>query len=102
MLFARSILCNLQRLYFCSLPTRVTREGWPLLTVETEVNGDSKGTNQRGPSSGWFFGLVVAVQEIFVQPWLYKIFFSSPYTFSIPCPNRPASWAGSRDGSHVS
>ncbi len=23
---------------------------WPLLTVETEVNGDSKSTNERGPS----------------------------------------------------
>jgi hypothetical protein len=29
---------------------RETREGWPLLTVETEVNGDSKRTNKRGPS----------------------------------------------------
>ncbi len=28
----------------------VAREGWPLLTVETEVNGDSKSTNERGPS----------------------------------------------------
>ena len=27
--------------------TRETREGWPLLTVETEVNGDSKSTNER-------------------------------------------------------
>ena len=27
-----------------------TREGWPLLIVETEVNGDSKSTNERGPS----------------------------------------------------
>jgi hypothetical protein len=26
------------------------REGWPLLSVETEVNGDSKSTNERGPS----------------------------------------------------
>jgi hypothetical protein len=26
--------------------TRETREGWPLLTVETEVNGDSKSTNE--------------------------------------------------------
>ncbi len=26
-----------------------TREGWILLTVETEVNGDSKRTNERGP-----------------------------------------------------
>ncbi len=31
---------------------RETREGWPLLTVETEVNGDSKSTNERGPSKG--------------------------------------------------
>ena len=27
---------------------RETREGWPLLTVETEVNGDSKSSNERG------------------------------------------------------
>ncbi len=30
--------------------TRETRAGWPLLTVEIEVNGDSKSTNERGPS----------------------------------------------------
>ncbi len=29
---------------------RETREGWPLLTVKTEVYGDSKRTNDRGPS----------------------------------------------------
>jgi hypothetical protein len=29
------------------IPTRETREGWPLQTVETEVNGDSKSTNER-------------------------------------------------------
>ncbi len=29
--------------------TRETTEGWPLPTVETEVNGDSKSTNERGP-----------------------------------------------------
>jgi len=28
---------------------RETRDGWPLLTVETEVNGDSKSKNERGP-----------------------------------------------------
>jgi len=32
------------------LKIRETREGWPLLTVETEVNGDSESTNERGPS----------------------------------------------------
>jgi hypothetical protein len=29
--------------------SRKTREGWPLLTVETEVKRDSKRTNERGP-----------------------------------------------------
>jgi hypothetical protein len=30
--------------------TREIREGWPLLIVETEANGDSKSTNERAPS----------------------------------------------------
>jgi hypothetical protein len=42
---------------------RETREGWPLLTAETEVNGDSKSTNE-GVLPCWFVGLVVPVQEI--------------------------------------
>ncbi len=29
---------------------RETRERWPLLAVETDVNGYSKSTNERGPS----------------------------------------------------
>jgi hypothetical protein len=36
---------------------RKTREGWPRLTVETEVNGDSKRTNERGPSLVGLSGL---------------------------------------------
>ncbi len=40
-----------------------TREWRPLLTVETEVNGDSKSTNERGPSLVMFVGRVVPVQE---------------------------------------
>ncbi len=66
---------------------------WPLLTVETEVNGDSKSTNEReGSFLDWFIGLIVPEQDIFVLPWLvksdqYKIFFS---------------WAGSRAGLPVS
>ncbi len=54
--------------------SRETRERWPLLTVGTEVNGDSKSTNEWGPFLGWLVGLVVPVQEIFF----------SPYTISIP------------------
>jgi hypothetical protein len=30
--------------------TRETREGWPLLTSETEVKGDSGSSYERGPS----------------------------------------------------
>jgi hypothetical protein len=49
---------------------REIREGWPLLTVETEVNGDSKSTNERGPWARRFFlssfeALVGLVQNIF-------------------------------------
>jgi hypothetical protein len=35
---------------FLSGWTRNTRDGWPLLTVETEANGDSGSTYERGPS----------------------------------------------------
>ncbi len=42
--------------------------GWSLLTVEIEVNGESKSTNER--FLGWFVGLAVPVQESFVLPWL--------------------------------
>jgi hypothetical protein len=45
---------------------RKTREAWPLLTVETEANGDSRRTYERGPNDG----LVVSVKDIFVLPWL--------------------------------
>jgi len=40
-----------------------------MLTVETEANGTLKSTNERGPSLGWFVGLFMPVQEIFVLPW---------------------------------
>ncbi len=48
----------------------VTREGWPLLTVETEVNGVSKRANERGPFLVGSLGFIVPIQEIFVLPWL--------------------------------
>jgi hypothetical protein len=45
--------------------TRETREGWPLLTVETEVNG--LGTQRvQGSFLGRFVGFVVLVQETFI------------------------------------
>ncbi len=61
---ARKIL----KFNFLFYKTIETREGWPLLTVETKVNRDSKRTNERGLSLGWFIALVVPVQGIFVLP----------------------------------
>jgi hypothetical protein len=93
-------------LYFFRLyvNTRETREVWPLLTVETEVNEESKSTNERGPFLvGELLGLVVQVQDIFfclgcsiVVPVQNNS--SSPYTISIPMspspcqPDRQPSW----------
>ncbi len=51
----------------------------PLLTVETEVNGGFKSTNERGPSLVGSLGLSALVDQV-------QIFFSSPYTISIPVP----------------
>jgi hypothetical protein len=65
--------------------TRDTREGWPLLTVEIEANGDSKSTNDRGPSLVGSLDLLCPVQEILSrlgcssQP--RTILSSSPKTF---------------------
>jgi hypothetical protein len=81
------------------------REGWSLLTVETEVNGDSKSTNERGPSlvsslgmscrynSFCFCSALVALvcpeQNIFLLHTLFQFL----------CANRPASRADSGAGS---
>jgi hypothetical protein len=68
------------------LDQRDHRGEWPLLTVETEVNGDSKSTNERGypwlvrwarRAGTW------PVQETWLLSALsaqYKLFTSSPYT----------------------
>jgi hypothetical protein len=47
-----------------SFSQRDFRDGWPLLTVETEVNGDLNSTNERDPSLVGFVGLFMPVQEI--------------------------------------
>ncbi len=53
-----------------------TIEGWPLLTVETEVNGDSKRTNVRGPSLVGSLGMLCR----------YKIFL-----FCLDCSSQPST-----------
>jgi hypothetical protein len=61
--------------------------GWPLLTVETEVNRDSKSTYERSSSlvgsldharafcSAWA-ALVGPVQNIFSSPYIFSISLS--------------------------
>ncbi len=39
--------------------------GWPLLTVETELIGDSKNTNERGPSLVGSLGLSARYKRFF-------------------------------------
>ncbi len=85
--------------YILSKGMHETGEEWPLLSVKTEVNGDSKST---------FFGLVVQTQEIFVLPWLlwpaqYKIYiFLTVNNFNSFVPIPTTNWEGSHAGSPVS
>ncbi len=50
--------------YLAVIPTE-TRESWPLLAVETEVNGDSKSTDERGPSLVGSSGLSCQYKRFF-------------------------------------
>jgi hypothetical protein len=86
-----------------------TREGWPLLTVETEVNGGSKSTNERVPSlvgslCSWCRYTVCYFYPAFAAlVSLCKIFFLTVHYF-ILCmfPGHPAIRAGCRAGPPVS
>jgi len=88
------------------VPARETREGWPLLTVETAVNGGSKITNKMGPSLVcWacragtrdFCSALAAL----AGPVQNILFFAVRYCNSF-VPHRPVSWESSRAGSPVS
>jgi hypothetical protein len=88
--------------------SRETRVGWPLLTVETEMNGDPKSTNEGVFFLGWFVGLVVCRYKRFyhvlaapVGP-VQNIFFSHRTLFRFIVPHLPASSAGSRVLVHLS
>ncbi len=77
----------------CPVCSRETRKGWPLLTVETEVNGDSKSTNERGSSLDG--SLCLSCQY---QRFLFcldrcslpstKYFFTHSTQFQLLCPHR--------------
>jgi hypothetical protein len=87
--------------------TRETREGWPLLTVEIEVNGGSKSKKEWGLSVVGSLGLSFRFKRLLSclgcsgQP-SKKYFFPHSTPFPFMCPHRPATWAGSRAGPPVS
>ncbi len=75
---------------------RETREGWPLLTVETYVNGYSKRTNEREPFPWLVRWACRAGTRDFCSALAAiagpdpNIFFSSPYTVSVPLSQSPS------------
>ncbi len=78
-----------------------------MLTVETEVNGVSKSTNERGPSLVGSLGLPSRYKRFLFclgcssRPST-KYFFSSLYTISIPLFLSPSKLGYSLVGSPVS
>ncbi len=68
---------------------------WPMLTVETDVNGDSKRKNERGPFLVGSLGLPCRYYRFLFclgccsRP---SIFFPRRTLFPFHCPHRPASW----------
>ncbi len=77
--------------YFRLTATVSTREGCPLLTVETEANGDLWSTNERGPSFVGSLGLLcrnkicLSYPGCFSQPSTKYFSFTAHYfTFCVP------------------
>jgi hypothetical protein len=76
--------------------TRETREGWPLLTVETEMKRDSKSTKARKRSFTWsvrwacYAGTRDFCSALAALVGLAQNIFSSPYIISIPLSPSPS------------
>ena len=83
------------------LIARETKDGCAILTVETEVNGDSKSTNERGPSLVGSLGLDICLALVALVGPVQNIFFLTIHNFKSLSPS-PSSWAGSRAGSPIS
>jgi hypothetical protein len=104
--YARS---STKALFYFILPstgTRETREGWPLLTVETEANRDSHSTNERGPSLVGLLGSSCRYTRLLPCPGCSgqpsTNFFLHHTLFQFICRHRQSTLAGSRAGPPVS
>ncbi len=103
----KSMIVQIRKKVFVQVvDVRETREGCPLLTVETEENGDSKSTNERGPSLVVSLGLSCRYKRCSLCLSCFtrssaKYFFLQLIQFQFLCLQRTASWAGSCAGSPV-
>jgi hypothetical protein len=88
-----------------------SKEGWPLLTIETETNGVSRSTYERCPSLVGSLGSLCLYERFFSclgcfsrpRSAKYKLFlFLTVHSFTSFYPQRLASWAGGRATSPVS
>jgi hypothetical protein len=92
---ASSFLINVDKCSRSLFDARETRKGRPLLTVETEVNGDSKNINERGPALVGSLGLSYRYKIFMLclgcssRP-SKKYFFPHCTLFQLLCPHRPA------------
>ncbi len=86
---------------------RETGDGWPLLTVESEVNGVSEYV-QIKEVLPWFVHLAYCASTRDFRSALAALvgqvlkFFPHCALFPLLCHHRPVSWPGSRAWSHVS
>ncbi len=116
-IFYRSKFPGLMVCYFggfCRVSTRISSLScslpnyWKHLNVQRQMGTYGVHMNRGGVlPCGWFVGLLMPLQKIFVLPWLlqssrYTIFFPHCTLFQFICPYRPASWPGSRAASPVS
>jgi hypothetical protein len=81
----------------CTVQPRETREGWPLLTVETEVNG-----TQRVQMKVVILLPVIWACHAGTRDFCPALATLVSQLFQFLCPHRPASWAVGRPGSPVS
>ncbi len=87
-------------------PTRETGTEWPLQTVETEANGDSRSTHEKDPSLIGSLGSSCRYKRFLSCLGCYnrpstKYFFLHRTLFHFIFPLRPASWAGSCAGFNI-
>jgi hypothetical protein len=87
--------------------TKRIERGGPPLTVETEVKGSSKSTNEKGPSLVNSLGLSCRYKRFLSCLGCSgrlntKYVFPHRTLFQFICPHHPASYVGSSAGSPVS